>query len=382
MNFSYANPTQIHFGQGQIASLSNLVDQTENILLVYGTGSIKSNGIYQQVEQALKNHTYYEFSGIKPNPSAEYLKDAIDLAREKNISLILAIGGGSVIDAAKFIAAAAKYSGDSEDILRQKHQVTSAISLGVILTLPATGSESNAVSVITLTDSQEKLHFHSVSIQPKFAILDPDTMKSLPKHQLINGIVDAWVHICEQYITYPCKAMVQDGYAEVLLKNLRFLANNINRCDSNEWRSNLMWTANQALNGLIGVGVPQDWATHMIGHELTARLGIDHARSLAIIQPSLLRHQVKNKQEKLIQMGRNIFALAEGSDFAIRAIDAIESFYRLLGVETKLTQYQGDKEQLINKILQQLEKHQMTALGERQEITIDNCREILEEAIA
>lgn len=381
MKFSYVNPTHIQFGQGQIASISQFIPQNTSILIMYGGGSIKKNGVYQQVIGAVENHQYKEFGGITPNPTAEMLADAINIAKKDNIGYILAVGGGSVIDAAKYVAAAACYDGESWDILTHKHQVTEAIPIGAILTLPATGSESNQGSVITMAATHDKLAFLSPHVQPQFAVMDPDVMKTLPPRQLVNGIVDAWVHICEQYLTYPFQAMVQDGYAEALLKNLRFLGRNINNQDTDKWRSNLMWTANQALNGLIGAGVPQDWSTHMIGHELTALYGVDHARSLAIIQPSLLRNQIELKKEKLAQMGRNVFSLAEGADLPLRTIDAIESFYRSLGVAIKLADYDDDKSVAIDKIINQLQKHGMTALGEHQLITLDVSRQILNAAL-
>ena len=382
MKFSYVNATQIQFGQQQILSIPSLISKDKKILVIYGGGSIKNNGVYKQVCDALADYNWIEFSGVEPNPTAETLNKAVTIAKENNIDFILAVGGGSVIDGAKYVAAAARYSGEGWDILTNKHTITDAIPIGAVLTLPATGSESNQASVITMASTKDKLAFLSPFVQPKFAIMDPDVMKSLPDRQIINGIVDSWVHICEQYITYPCNAMVQDGYAEVLLKNLRFLSKNINNHNTDNWRSNLMWTANQALNGLIGAGVPQDWATHMLGHELTALFGVDHARSLAIIQPSLLRNQIENKQNKLSQMGRNVFSLAEGADLALRTIDAIESFYRSLGVETQLTGYSGTKEEAIETIIAKLEKHHMTTLGENQNITLNDCRQILNNAIA
>ena len=382
MKFSYVNATQIQFGQQQILSIPSLISKDKKILVIYGGGSIKNNGVYKQVCDALADYNWIEFSGVEPNPTAETLNKAVTIAKENNIDFILAVGGGSVIDGAKYVAAAARYSGEGWDILTNKHTITDAIPIGAVLTLPATGSESNQASVITMASTKDKLAFLSPFVQPKFAIMDPDVMKSLPDRQIINGIVDSWVHICEQYITYPCNAMVQDGYAEVLLKNLRFLSKNINNHNTDNWRSNLMWTANQALNGLIGAGVPQDWATHMLGHELTALFGVDHARSLAIIQPSLLRNQIENKQNKLSQMGRNVFSLAEGADLALRTIDAIESFYRSLGVETQLTEYSGTKEEAIETIIAKLEKHHMTTLGENQNITLNDCRQILNNAIA
>lgn len=382
MHFTYLNPTKILFGQGQIASIANAISNSSNVLVVYGGGSIKSNGVYQQVAAALENHKWVEFSGVEPNPTKETLDKAVAIVKEQSIDMILAVGGGSVIDGCKYIAAAAHYDGDGWDILTGQHQVDSATSLGAILTLPATGSESNAGAVITKAATQDKLAFLSPFVQPQFAVMDPDVMKSLPERQLVNGLVDAWVHVCEQYLTYNHGHMVQDGYAEVLLRNLLTLAGQYPQRDSDEWRENLMWTANQALNGLIGSGVPHDWATHMIGHELTALWHVDHARSLAIVQPSLLRNQIENKRGKLEQMGREVFRLEPSEQLAERTIDAIEAFYHSLDVSTQLTEHTGDKAAAIDIVIDQLEKHGMSALGETQAISLVESRAILQNAIA
>ena len=381
MEFSYVNPTKIHFGQGKIASITDAIPSTSKVLVIYGGGSIKKNGVYQQVQNALSNHTWLEFSGVEPNPTMETLDKAVAIAKAEKVDFILAVGGGSVIDGAKYVAAAACYDGAGWDILLGKHTVTKAVAIGAILTLPATGSESNAGSVITRASTKDKLPFFAPAVQPKFAVLDADAMKTLPERQLINGLVDAWVHTCEQYLTMPTGAMVQDGYAEALLKNLLTLAKQYDQHESLQWRENLMWTANQALNGLIGAGVPHDWATHMIGHELTALYGVDHARSLAIVQPSLLRNQLAVKKDKLEQLGRNVFALAAGKDLAKRTILAIEAFYHSLNVATQLTEHGEDKAAAIDKIIAQLELHKMTKLGEHQAITLTQSREILESAV-
>ncbi|MBA6342971.1 iron-containing alcohol dehydrogenase [Colwellia sp. MB02u-10] len=381
MEFSYVNPTQIHFGQGKIASVTDAIPSTSKVLVIYGGGSIKKNGVYQQVQNALSQHTWIEFSGVEPNPTMENLDKAVALAKTEKVDFILAVGGGSVIDGAKYVAAAACYDGAGWDILLGKHTVTKAIAIGAVLTLPATGSESNSGSVITRAATQDKLPFSSPAVQPKFAVLDADAMKTLPERQLINGLVDAWVHTCEQYLTMPTGAMVQDGYAEALLKNLLTLAKRYDQHETLQWRENLMWTANQALNGLIGAGVPQDWATHMIGHEMTALYGVDHARSLAIVQPSLLRNQLTVKKAKLEQLGHNVFALAAGDDLAERTIVAIEAFYHSLNVATQLTEHGDDKASAIDKIIAQLEAHKMTALGEHQAITLTQSREILQLAV-
>ncbi|WP_085300049.1 iron-containing alcohol dehydrogenase [Cognaticolwellia mytili] len=381
MEFSYVNPTHIHFGKGKIASVSSAIPSTSKVLVIYGGGSIKKNGVYQQVQDALANHTWLEFSGVEANPTMETLDKAVAIAKAEKIDYILAVGGGSVIDGAKYVAAAACYDGAGWDILLGKHTVTEAIAIGAVLTLPATGSESNAASVITRAETQDKLPFFAPAVQPKFAVLDADAMKTLPERQLINGLVDAWVHICEQYLTMPTGAMVQDGYAEALLKNLLVLAEQYDQRETLNWRENLMWTANQALNGLIGTGVPQDWATHMIGHELTAIYGVDHARSLAIVQPSLLRNQLVVKKAKLEQLGSNVFSLPAGDDLAERTIAAIEAFYHSLNVATQLTEHGEDKAAAIDKIIGQLTAHNMVKLGENQAITLTQSREILELAI-
>ncbi|OEF10813.1 iron-containing alcohol dehydrogenase [Aliivibrio logei] len=381
MKFSYVNPTQIHFGQGQIAAIATSIPQDKKVLVIYGGGSIKNNGVYDQVVAALADHSWIEFSGVEPNPTVETLDNAVAIAKAEKIDYILAVGGGSVIDGSKYVAAAAKYDGNGWDILIGKHTVTEAIPLGAILTLPATGSESNSGSVITQKSTQTKLPFMAAAVQPKFAVLDPDSMKTLPERQLINGLVDAWVHTCEQYLTMPIGAMVQDGYAETLLRNLLTLGAQYDNRDNNEWRSNLMWTANQALNGLIGSGVPHDWATHMIGHELTALYHVDHARSLSIIQPSLLRNQIEAKRAKLDQMGKNVFGLEASDDLAERTIIAIETFYHSLNSPTELTEHGDDKASAIDTIIKQLETHGMVALGENQAITLDVSRAILEDAV-
>ena len=371
MRFSYVNTTQIFFGQGQISSIQSSISPSDKVLVIYGGGSIKKNGVYDQVVNSLKDHQWVEFSGVEANPTKETLDKAVDIVKQQNIDFILAVGGGSVIDGSKYVAAAAKYQGDGWDILTGDYQVSDATRLGAVLTLPATGSESNAGAVITKAATQDKLSFGSPHVQPKFAVMDPDVMKTLPEKQLINGIVDAWVHVCEQYLTTNHGAMVQDGYAETLLRTLKTLGENFEQRNSDSWRENLMWTANQALNGLIGTGVPQDWATHMIGHELTALWGVDHARSLAIVQPSLLRNQLVHKRAKLEQMGVNVFGLTKSDDLAERTINEIENFYQTMQVSTQLTEHGDNKQKAIDAVVSQLEHHGLNALGENKTITLE-----------
>jgi len=380
MKFSYVNPTLIQFGQQQIAALTDLIAKDQKILVVYGGGSIKKNGVYDQVAAALDGFDWVEFSGVGANPTIEVLDQAVKICKEQDIDFVLGVGGGSVIDGVKYIAASAVYDGEGWDIPTGKHTITSALPIGAILTLPATGSESNQNSVVSKEATKQKLPFASLEVLPKFAIMDPDVMKTLPQRQLVNGLVDAWVHTCEQYLTFPEAALVQEGYAEALLRTLKTLGDNFENQDD-AWRANLMWAANQALNGLIGSGVAQDWATHMIGHELTAAYGVDHARSLAIVQPSLLRNQFEVKKAKLEQMGKNVFGLEQSDDLAEQTIDAIEAFYHSLDVATQLTEHGDDKAAAVENVLAKLEAHGMVALGENQAITLKQSREILEKAI-
>lgn len=380
-NFSYSNPTVIQFGKGQIASITNLIDRAHKVLVVYGSGSIKRNGVYDQITQALDKHAWIEFSGVEPNPCVETLNQAVALAHTEKATFILAVGGGSVIDGCKYIAASACYNGDGWDIMTGKHVVTEALPIGAVLTIPATGSESNGGAVVSRMSTQEKCVFRSAAVYPRFAVMDPDVVKTLPERQLANGIADAFVHVCEQYITYPVGGMIQDGYAETLLRTLVSLAGQFNDRDSDQWRANLMWAANQALNGLIGTGVPRDFATHMLGHELTALFGIDHARTLAVVQPALLRSQMQGKKEKLEQMGRNVFNLATGADLAERTVQAIEALYHSLGISTRLSEHGVHNTEFIETVLEQLAKHGLSKLGEREAITLEVSRTILTNAL-
>lgn len=380
MNFTFFNPTRILFGQGRIASISEYIPEDAKVLVVYGGGSIKKNGVYDQVAAALAGRSWVEFSGVEPNPTVETLRKAVALAKAENAGFVLAVGGGSVSDGSKFIAAAALYDGDGWDILTGAYKVERALPVGVVLTLPATGSESNFRAVVTRAETKDKLPFYAPAVQPRFAVLDPDVIKSLPERQVANGIADAFVHVCEQYLTYPAGGMVQDGYAEGLLRTLTFLAGHFDERDD-AWRANLMYAANQGLNDLIACGVPQDWSTHRIGHELTALYGIDHARTLTAIQPTLLRMRIDAKREKLESMGRRVFELPDGPDLAERTVDAMEAMYKALGLPVTMSEAGVPSEGAVETILGQMEKHGMTALGERRDITLETSREILTRAL-
>ncbi len=382
-NFSYSNKTQIHFGEEQIAQLSNEIPKSAKVLVTYGGGSIKSNGIYQQVRLALSEHTWFEFSGIEPNPSLETLSKALTIVEQEQIDYILAVGGGSVADGSKFIAAAAHFDGEPWDILSKNAPVKSAIPLGVILTLPATGSESNSFAVVSKKETNEKLAFGSEHVHPHFAILDPSVMSSLPERQLTNGIVDAFVHVMEQYLTYPVNAKIQDRFSEGILMTLLEDGVTLTK-DRNDKgaRANIMWSATQALNGLIGSGVPQDWSTHGIGHQITALYGLDHAQTLAIVLPRMMSTMRAEKQAKLLQYGERVLAI-EPSQFngdIDKTIDAIiektENFFQQVNMKTRFSEYQLTSD-VIDPIIESLTNLKMTKMGENQSVTIDKVREIL-----
>ena len=373
MEYSYYNPTAIQFGKGQIKSIVNFISKDQKVLVVYGGGSIKKNGVYDQVVSALDGYTWSEFSGVEPNPSVETLNKAVEIIKAEKIDFILAVGGGSVIDGCKYLAAASLYDGDGWDFLEGK-QVEKALPLGAILTLPATGSESNVNSVISKKATNEKRYFGSPLLYPKFAVLDSSVMSTLDDRQLANGLVDAFVHTCEQYLTYPNTSLLHDGYAQTILKGLHTLAQDWSNRKTELWQENLMLLANQALNGFIGSGVPQDWATHMIGHEITAFYGLDHAQSLAVVQPHLLRVMIEDKQEKLTLMGKEVFDMPHNYEMVI---EAIEYMYQSIGVPTKLSAYKTD-DKVVENIIKALESHGMTALGEKGNITLDKVSKILE----
>jgi len=377
MEFSYKNPTQIEFGRGKISTLSTLIPQENKVLVVYGGGSIKKNGVYDQVKDALKEHTWCEFGGIEANPTKETLDKAVLFGRVNKIDYILAVGGGSVADGSKYIANAFYYDGDGWDLLEGTFTPIKALKLGVVLTLAATGSESNTGAVITKAQTKEKRFFHSPFSYPQFAILDPDVLKSLDDRQLSNGIIDAFVHTCEQYITSKHGLMAQDYYSEGLLRGLKELADTYETRDD-KWYANLFWMANQALNGLIGSGVPQDWGTHFIGHELSGLYGMDHARTLAVIQPHLLRELVDEKEDKLLQMGKNVFSIETTNPEDV--IVKIENMYKSLNVELKLSSYTDDKN-LKENVTTLLKKHGFTKFGDRESITLDIVEKILDRAL-
>lgn len=383
-NFDFYNPTHISFGQGCIAQLEQFVPAEAKVMVLYGGQSAQRTGTLGEVQRALGTRSVYLFGGIEANPTYETLMQAVHIARAEQIDFLLAVGGGSVIDGTKFVAAAVPYPDEPWNILLTGgRDIQAALPIGTVLTLAATGSEMNNGSVITRSTLQSKLPFHSNFVFPKFSMLDPSKSFTLPERQVANGIVDAFVHVIEQYLTYPVNAPVQDRFAEGLLQTLVEqgpLA--LSQPDDYDVRANLMWVATLALNGLIGAGVPQDWSTHLIGHELTALYGLDHAQTLAIVLPAMMHERRAAKREKLLQYAERVWGIREGDDE--QRIDAViaqtRDFFEGLGVKTRLSDYELDQS-AVEAVLRQLEAHGMLDLGEHKDIDLAVSRRVLEDCL-
>jgi len=381
-NFVFHNPTKIIFGRQTISKLADEIPQGARVMLAYGHHSIKSNGVYDQVVKALESFHTVEFSGIDPNPKYEQMLPALELIKREKIDFILAVGGGSVIDGVKWLAGAACYEGEPWDILTGKHFIGKAIPIGTVLTLPGTGSEANGNSVISRLDPLSKLAFYSPAVFPKFSILDPETTYSLPKRQVANGVADAFTHVIEQYLTYPVGGHMQDRLAEAVL--LTLIDQGVKAVETTDYeiRANYMWASTMALNTLLSMGVPGDWATHQIGHEITAIHGLDHARTLAIVLPSLLREQKQQKREKLLQFGERIWGITSGTE-AERiesTIQAVEQFYRSLGIGVRFSDYDFDASNTPKEVAKRLVANGSEAIGERRDITPAKVERILNAA--
>lgn len=381
-SFEAYNPVKVIFGKEQITKLASAIPAGKKVMAIYGGGSIKNNGVYDQVMSALKNFDVIEFSGIEPNPKYETLMNAVEKAKVHKVDFLLAIGGGSVIDGTKFISAAIHHDTDPWNILTKRETILNTTDFGVVLTLPATGSEMNAFSVITR--GSDKLSFGGdPRLYAKFAVLDPQVTYSLPERQLGNGIVDAFIHTTEQYLTSDINTPIQDRFAEGILQTLIEVAPKVLELKEDyDSRANFMWAATNALNGHIGNGVVQDWATHMIGHELTALYGIDHARTLALILPSLLRVQKETKKKKLLQFAQRVWNISGGTPETRieEAINRTEDFFNSAGLPTRLKVYKlGEKE--VEEIITSLKSHIPGNLGEHQDLDEAKIRKILTMAI-
>lgn len=381
LNFEYMNPTKIIFGKGQIANLAKEIPKDAKVMMLYGGGSIKSNGIYDQVKQALSAFEVIEFSGIPANPEYEILLKALKIIKSENITYMLAVGGGSVIDGVKFLSSAALYEGSEPwDILKKSIRTEKGLPFGTVLTLPATGSEMNSGSVITRKETQEKLSMGGPGLFPVFSILDPQVVQSIPERQLANGITDAFTHVLEQYMTYPTEALLQDRIAESILQTLIEIAPRIMKNPADyEAAANFMWSCTMALNGLIQKGVPTDWAVHAMGHELTALFGIDHARTLAVIAPSHYHYNFEAKKDKLAQYGKRVWNIQEGStdEIAKAAIEKTVGFFHSLGIDTKLSDYTAEYEGTAEKIFQRFTDRGWLGLGEHKTLAPADVEKIV-----
>lgn len=380
-NFEFYGPTRVVFGKGTIKELSRLIPRDKKILMTYGGGSIKKNGVYEQVKEALSGYDLLEFGGIEPNPKYETLMKAVDIVKSQGVDFLLAVGGGSVLDGTKFIALASKYDGDYayDAIMIRGEHPDSAVELADVITLPATGSEMNNGGVISRISTSEKLAFYNSLLFPKFSIIDPSVTFSLPVKQTINGIVDTFVHTMEFNCTYDVNSPLQDIWAMGILRTLiseapKVLANP----EDYDARANLFWCATCGLNYWISCGVPQDWSTHMIGHELTAFYGIDHGQSLAIVEPRLLRNQKIAKSQKLAKIAREVFGINETVDLkaADLAIDKIEEFFNSIGMKTKLSDYGIDATEAAEKIKERFAQRNV-AFGEKGTITAEVAYDIV-----
>jgi NADP-dependent alcohol dehydrogenase len=379
-NFNYYNPVNIIFGRGTISELPNLISKDSKILMTYGGGSIKKNGIYAQVKKALKGYSILEFSGIEPNPTYETCIKAVKIVKENDIDFLLAVGGGSVLDATKFISAASKFNdGDPWKLLSEAAEVKSALPLASVITLPATGSEMNCGAVMSKKSTNEKYPLADKYLFPQFSIIDPETTYSLPQKQVINGLVDTYVHVLEQYVTYNENAPLQNRQAESILLTIHEIAEKVlTESENYDAKADFFWCSTQALNGIINCGLPQDWTTHLIGHELTALYGIDHAQSIAIVLPRLWYNQKENKADKLIQYGKRVFNISDiNRETALNTIiNKTKDFFESLGIKTNLSDYGINSEDAAQKISQRF-KERGTILGERENITPDDVKEIL-----
>ncbi|MFT7049956.1 MAG: NADP-dependent alcohol dehydrogenase [Psychroserpens sp.] len=383
-NFEFKNPTKIIFGKDTIKKLESEIPSDSRVLLLYGGGSIKKNGIYDQVKTALVKVDVIEFGGIPANPEYSVLMEALKVIKDEKITYLLAVGGGSVIDGTKFLSAAANYTGETPwDILANNIKTEKGMPFGTVLTLPATGSEMNSGAVITRKETQEKLAMGGPGLFPEFSILDPQVIISIPERQLANGLTDAFTHVLEQYMTYPIGALLQDRFAESILQTLVDVAPKVIK-DPTDYKaaSNFMWSCTMALNGLIQKGVPTDWAVHAIGHELTALFGIDHARTLAVIAPSHYKFNFEAKKEKLAQYAERVWNITDGStdDKAYAAIEKTEAFFHELGIDTKLSDYTQDYQGTAEKIAERFTNRGWMGLGEHQSLSPDKVEKIVKMA--
>ncbi len=353
-NFVYHNPTKLIFGRDQLEHLKNELPQYGNrILFVYGGGSIKKIGLYDQVIGLLKEmnvHTF-ELSGVEPNPRLTTVYKGIDICKQNDIQFILAVGGGSVIDCAKAIAAGTKYDGDVWDLVTKKKEAEDALPIGVVLTLAATGSEMNSNSVITRWETNEKYVWKSPHVYPKFSILDPAYTIYVPKEQTVYGIVDMMSHVLEQYFHTPTNAPVQERMCEAVLQTIIETAPLlVEDLENYDLRETILFAGTIALNGTLSMGVQSDWGTHHIEHALSAVYDIPHGGGLAIIQPNWMKYVVDENVEKFKQLAIRVFDVdptgKDEREIALEGIKKLRQFWTSIGAPERLSDYQIDDSNL------------------------------------
>ena len=375
-NFEFQNPTRLIFGKGQIARLSQELPRDKKILVTFGGGSVKANGVYDKVMGALEGFDYIEFWGIEPNPKVETLRKAVKLCKEEGVGFILAVGGGSVLDGTKLIAAAACVENDAWELVRDASLAKGALPFASVMTLPATGSEMNRAAVISNLETGEKFAFYNVF--PVFSILDPETTFSLPPFQVACGLADTFIHVMEQYMTVTGVAPLMDRWAEGVLQTVVEVAPKV-RADQHDYdaMSTYMLSATMALNGFVAMGVPQDWATHRIGHEITALTGMTHGQTLVIVLPGVLNVMREQKGDKILQYGERVWGIAEGTreERIGRTIAATEDFFRSLGLATRLSECSVG-EDVVAEVVNRF-KVRGTTLGEKANIDYSVVEQIL-----
>lgn len=353
-NFTYWNPTKLIFGKDQLEQLKTEVPQYgKNILLVYGGGSIKRSGLYEQVINILKslNANIHELSGVEPNPRISTVRKGIDICKKEQIDFILAVGGGSVIDCTKAIAAGAKYDGDAWDLVTKKAFATDALPFGTVLTLAATGSEMNSGSVITNWETNEKYGWGSPFTFPKFSILDPVNTYTVPKDQTVYGMVDMMSHVFEHYFHLTENTLMQDRMCESLLLTVMETAPKlINDLENYEYRSTILYNGTMALNGMLSMGYRGDWATHNIEHAVSAVYDIPHGGGLAILFPNWMKHNLKVKPSRFKQLAVRVFGVdPEGKtdeEIGLEGIEKLREFWNSIGAPSRLADYGIDDSKL------------------------------------
>jgi len=380
LSFAFHNPTKVIFGKDTIGQIAREVPRGAKVMVTYGAASAKKYGVLDEVVSALAGFEITEFGGIEANPEYETLMKGVALAREKNIDFLLAIGGGSVIDGTKFMAAAIPLGSAPFFLLENKGaDIRRALPVGAVVTLPASGSEMNSRSIISRKAVQMKRAMMNDCLFPRFAVLDPTKTYTLPARQIGNGVVDTFVHVLEQYLTYPVNGKVQDRLSEgLLLLLIEEGPKALIDPENYDVRANLMWAATLGLNGLIGAGVPQDWAAHRAGYELTVLYGLDHAQTLAVIVPAMLKVRAGSKKQKLLQYAERIWGIASGPEASRidAAIDNTRAFFERMGLPTRLNGY-GIQNLDIDAVIELLAAHDLTRMGENNDVGPDMMREIL-----